>query len=115
MELNATYLSEFSLDKFAHLKILCIFGNIKKDFNYGLFDNLCNQLEELLIACDFSNKRLVKLFYGRKFPFLNKLILHQSSITKIEKKMFDSFPSLLYLTITRNEQPYNWNQKKDDS
>ena len=104
LELNATYLSEFSLDKFVHLKILCIYGNIEKDFNYGLFDNLSNQLEELKIACDFSNKRLVKFFYGQTFPFLSKLILYQSSITKIEKEMFDAFPSLLYLTIIKNKQ-----------
>ena len=32
------------------------------------------------------------------------LVLYQSSITKIDKKMFDEFPSLLYLTITRNKQ-----------
>lgn len=102
--LNATYLSEFSLDKFVNLKILRIYGNIEKDFNYGLFDNLSNQLEELKIVCDFSNKRLVKFFYGHKFPFLSKLILYQSSITKIEKKMFDAFPSLLYLTIIKNKQ-----------
>ena len=60
--LNAIYLSKFSLDRFVDLKVLTIIGKIEDDFNIGLFNNICNQLEQLKFVCDIDNKGLAKLF-----------------------------------------------------
>lgn len=98
-------MSYFSFDRLEHLKALSIFGHYKKNFNFGLFDNLCNHLEELLVyICEINNRGFAKLFYGRNFPFLNKLIIKQTSITKIEKKLLDAFPALQVLAITENDR-----------
>ena len=102
--LNATYLCEFSLDRFVNLTALVIVGNIQDDFNFSLFDNLCNRLEHLALICHIDNEHFSKLFYGRTFPFLHKLFLKQTLINRIEKKMFDSFPVLESLLISENRR-----------
>ena len=102
--LNATYLCEFNLDRFVNLTALVIVGRIQDDFNFSLFDNLCNRLEQLVLICDIDNERFAKLFHARTFPFLHKLFLKQTSITRIEKKMFDSFPVLESLLISENRR-----------
>ena len=57
--LIANKLSEFSLDRFVNLKTLTMIGDeIDDDFNTSLFDNLCNQLEEITLISDFDNKCL---------------------------------------------------------
>lgn len=46
-------LSNFNLDSLINLKKLRLIGEIMDDFNFSLFDNLCNRLEEILIGLDF--------------------------------------------------------------
>lgn len=100
--LNAIYLSNFSLDRFINLKVLTIIGTIMDDFNFGLFDNLCNQLEEIGIVCpNMDDKYLDKLF-GHSFPFLQNLIITESSITKLDNKLLKAFPRLQSLEIYKN-------------
>ena len=103
--LNATYLSDFSLDKFINLKVLTIIGKIMDDFNFDIFDNLCNQLEKIEIICpNINDKSLAKLFYGRNFPFLHNLIITESSITKLDNKLLNAFPALQSLEIYKNKE-----------
>ena len=84
-------LSYFNLDCLYNLKSLDLFGTIMDDFNFRLFDNLCDQLEYINISCsNFDDKCLEKLFYGRNFPYLKTFYLDFSSANiKLEKKLFD--------------------------
>ena len=77
-------LSNFNLDSLINLKGCYLFGKIMEDFNFSLYDNLCNQLDEIQIVCkNIDDKSLHKLFYGRNFPCLIKLLVSKSKITKI--------------------------------
>ena len=98
-------LSYFNLDSLSNLKKLELSGKIMDDFNYHLFDNLCNQLENIDISCsNFDDKCIEKLFYGRKFPYLSTLsIINSSANIKLEKKLFDGLGMLKNLIIFLNE------------
>lgn len=75
------------------------------DFNVHLFDNVCNQLENITIwCCNLDDKYLEKLYYGRNFPYLSTLSIFCSSANiKLEKKLFDGLRMLQKLIIYQNE------------
>jgi hypothetical protein len=104
LTLNGTY-SNLNLDNLKHLKNLYLIGYLMDDFNFDLFKNICNQLEEISIEVrNMDDKFLAKLFYGHKFPYLHKLVLRKIPITKLEKKFFDRFPILQILSVCENMQ-----------
>ena len=71
------------------------------EFNFDLFENICEQLEEISIEVrNLDDKFLAKLFYGHNFPYLHKLVLRKCQITKFEKKFFDrDFQFLKYCHV----------------
>ena len=99
-------LSYFKLDSLFNLKRLKLNGKIMDDFNVHLFDNLCNQLEDIHISCkNFNDKSIEKLFYGRIFPYLSTFYLAKSSARiNLQKKMFDGFRMLQKLEIFQNKK-----------
>ena len=87
------------------LQELSLKGSLDKDFNYGLFTNLCNQLTDLFINCsNFDDQSMNKLFIGRKFPNLSKLRIMNTKITKLKNKMFSLFQTLRDLKINDNKE-----------
>ena len=89
------YLPYLSLDSLYNLKSLRLVGKVLDDFNFQLFDNLCNQLEGIqILISNIDDKCLSKLFYGRNFPYLTSLYLSGTGITKLEKKFLNGFPML---------------------
>ena len=98
-------LSYFNLDALYNLKRLDLKCKILNDFNFHLFDNLCNQLEFITISCsNFDDKYLEKLFYGHNFPYLSTLSIFCSSANiKLEKKLFDGLRMLKKLMIDQNQ------------
>ena len=97
-------LSQFNLNSLSNLKKLALKGKIMDDFNFQLFDKLCNQLEYIDISCsNFDNTCIEKLFYGRNFPYLSKLYIVKSNASvKLEKKLFDGLGMLRTLKIYHN-------------
>ena len=95
-------LSYFNLDSLSNLKSLDLVVTIMDDFNFQLFDNLCNQLEHIKISCwNLDDKYLEKLFYGRNFPYLTTLCITDSlKNIKLEKKLFDGLRMLQKLIIS---------------
>ena len=95
-------LSHFNLDSLSNLKVLVLYGTIMDDFNFQLFDNLCNQLEDINISCEnFNDKYLEKLFYGRNFPYLTTFYISFSfECIKLEKKLFDGLRMLQKIMIS---------------
>lgn len=92
-------------DSFSNLKRVTLFGIILDEFNLGLFNNLCNRLEDIIIGCpNIDDEFLAKLFYGRNFPYLRSLCISGTKITKLEKNLFDRFPMLQKLMISFNKQ-----------
>ena len=82
--------SYFNLDSLSNLKRLELYGKIMDDFNFNLFDNLCNHLEYIHISCsNFEDIFIEELFYGRNFPYLTTLYIVCSLENIIlEKKSF---------------------------
>ena len=124
LELNGVF-SDINLNDLVNLEKLKLtgkifdqnfyFDNLEKKFfsgqidynffNFGLFENLCNQLEELSI--DISNiddEMFSQLFYDQHFSRLKRLHIMNSEITKLEKEIFEGFPMLQYLSITGNKR-----------
>ena len=105
-------LSYFNLDSMFNLKELCLSHTLMNDFNFHLFDNLCNQLEYINISCrNFDENCVEKLFYGRNFPYLSTLYIVNSSalsssgscIEFIDKTMFSNLINLKKLILYVNQ------------
>ena len=98
-------LSDFNLDSLSNLKQLYLYGRIMDDFNDHLFDNLCNQLEDINICCrNLDNKCVENLFYGRNFQYIRSLYIFESYLNiKLEKKLFDGLRMLKILKIHKNK------------
>lgn len=78
---------------------------IDEDFNFDLFNVLCNQLEIIGISGpNIDNEFFAKLFNGRNFPYLSSLSISNTRIAKLEKEMFDGFRMLRDLSICFNEE-----------
>lgn len=99
-------LSYFNLDSLSNLKSLKLCSiRIDDDFNFDLFNILCNQLEDIMISGpNIDNEFFDKLFDGRNFPFLSSLSICETRIVKLEKEMFDGFRMLRDLTICFNKE-----------
>jgi hypothetical protein len=77
-------LSYFNLDSLVNLKKLSLCGTIDESFNFELFENLCNQLEDIRIRL-FKNdeKTIVNLFDNYYFPYLAYLSLMSAQFNYI--------------------------------
>ena len=75
--------SNINLDNFVNLKKLALRGNLLDEFNFDLFKNISNQLEDLEIAFYNMNCEIIsKLFYGHNFPNLFSLDISDSKIRR---------------------------------
>lgn len=92
------FLSNFNLDKLIHLKKLQLGGKLMEDFDFDIFKNISNQLTDLTINID--NKTLNKMFNGYHFSNLSSFSISSNIVTRLDKKMFEAFPILKYLTIS---------------
>jgi hypothetical protein len=112
--INLLYLtgtfSNLNLDKLDNLERLHLCGKINiNDFNLNLSDNLHHLSIRLL---NIGNEQITKLFDGHKFPYLETLEIvdnpfnktESNKITKLERKMFEGFPSLKMLNISYNQE-----------
>ena len=96
-------LSYFSLDGLVNLKSLSLDGRIENDFNFDIFKNICNQLEQLSINLKINYKSaLDRMLCGHVFSCLITLSICNNFITKLDKKLFEGFPMLQSLTISDN-------------
>ena len=97
--------SNINLNCFVNLKNLSLYGNLMDDFNFDLFKNICNQLEDLSIELFNMNDEIIsKLLYGHNFPNLSKLNISCSKITRLEKRLFDGFPILQSFKLSDNRE-----------
>ena len=96
--------SNLNLDSLVNLEILSLSGEINDDFNFGLFENLSNHLQELSIDLKIDNYQISQLFNGHIFPYVKSLTIHSSTITKLEKKLFQGFPILQALNFDYNKE-----------
>ena len=98
-------LSYFNLDKLVNLKKLTLSGKIdKSSFNFKLFKNLCNQLENIQIALtNIDEKTFVKLFDGSNFLYLVKFALRYFSTKRFKKEFINQFTALRHLNISNCE------------
>ena len=97
--------SNVNLDSFINLKKLELSGDLLDHFNFDLFANICNQLEELNIRFkNMDNESVSKFLYGFHFPNLVSLVISSSQITILEKKLFNGFPMLRSLRLCENIQ-----------
>ena len=92
--------SNFNLDHLVNLKTLRLNGTINDDFNFGLFKNLCNQLEELSISFRGDYESIAsKLFDDHRFPNLLEFNLFKCNVIRLKHKFVEKFPALLKLTM----------------
>ena len=97
--------SNVNLDSFINLKKLELSGYLLNDFNFDLFANICNQLEELNIRFKNMDDEIInKLLYCHYFPNLSVLTIFSSKITRLEKNLFNGFPMLRSLFLCENIQ-----------
>ena len=72
---NYLFLLQFGYS-FVNLRQLSLYGDIFGIFNFELFKNLCNQLENIKIRIHRINeKKFFKLFDGYNFPYLVDLTI----------------------------------------
>ena len=99
------YFSNLNLDNLINLKNFYLSCDLMDDFNFDIFKSICNQLEDIAIICEtIDDKFLAKFFYDYNFPYLHKLVLSKTKITKLEKKFFDRFPMLQKLLVCENRE-----------
>ena len=99
--------SYFNLDSLVNLKNLELIGFLKDDFNFDLFQNLCQQLEELsFLFYDIENNVLYDLFYENHFPYLKSLSLYNCEMDVLKKKFIKRFPMLENLHLDRSNISY---------
>ena len=101
------HFSKLNLDNLINLKNLFLYCYFVNDFNFDLFKNICGHLEKIVMHCnDIDDESLAKLFDGHTFPYLHKLTLSETKITKLEKKLFapHRFPMLQNLIVYENKE-----------
>ena len=106
LEMRAAF-SNLNIHDLVGLERLKLSGLIEKNnFNFGMLNNVCNHLQELTINIRNINEEMIsKLFYGRYFPHLVKLIVKFSNeLSKLGNSMFYGFPMLQTLIITNNRR-----------
>lgn len=95
-------LSHFNLDSLSNLKSLSLYGTLDtKSFNFDLFKNLCNQLENIQIGLsNINEKTFINIFFGCNFPHLEKFTLRNLNSKRLKKELFSRFTTLKHLHIT---------------
>ena len=92
----------FKLDNFVNLRNLSLCGTLFDDFNFELFKNLSNQLDELsMFIPNIDYQIITKLLNGHNFSNLISLMIDRCNIKRIEKKFIDQFSSLQILHMTK--------------
>jgi hypothetical protein len=116
------------LDNLVNLRVLSLNEKINENFNFKLFKNLLNQLENITFRFfDIDEKIFFKLFDGNNFPYLvvftiqfldkkrltkeyiNRLPLHRQlniivfQIEVIENDSFSNMKQLTLLNLIRNQ------------
>ena len=95
-------LSYFNLDSLVNLRKLSLYGTLNESFNFELFENLCNQLEDIKLKFDnIEEKTVVKLFENYYFPCLVNFSLRFFNLTILKKEFLDRFPMLRNLSISQ--------------
>ena len=85
----------FNFDSLVNLKSIIINGSICDGFNFELFKNLYNQINELHICINnIDYEGLLKLLNEHTFHNLEILVISQCNIKRLEKKFIEQFPSL---------------------
>lgn len=88
-------LSYFNLDYLLNLKSLSIAGTISESFNFELFKNLCNRLEDINIELtNVDDRKFSKLFDGHQFSKLVNFSMRNYNITRLKKEFINRFPLL---------------------
>ena len=93
--------SYFNLDNLVNLRVLSLSGDIeKKYFNFELFKDLCNQLEDIkIILNDIDEEDFFQLFDGYNFPYLRDFTLMRFRTNRLKKEFMNGFPTLRQLNI----------------
>ena len=92
----------FNLDYLSNLKRLSLSGTLDKSFNFNFFKNLCNQLENMLIALtNIDEKTFVKLFDGCNFRYLEKFFLKHLYSKRFKKEFINRFTALRHLKLSQ--------------
>ena len=77
--------SYLDLDNLVNLKQLKLAGTINDNFNFEIFKNLCNQLEELFISfTNIDDHNFFKIFDGLHFTNLHNLIISECYIQRVK-------------------------------
>ena len=98
------YLSYFNLDNLVNLRKLLLNGSINKDFNFELFKNLCNQLEDIkIIISSIDEKTFFKLFDDYNFPYLVDFTIQFLDIKRLTREFINRLPIVRQLIITQCE------------
>lgn len=94
-------LSYFNFDSLFNLRVLELSGTIDETtFNFELFKNLCNQLEDIQIRlANIDENTFIKLFVDYTFPCLEEFTLNFLQIKRLTKEFLNSFPMLKRLNI----------------
>lgn len=105
LEIRAAF-SNLNIDDLVGLERFKISGLVSKNFNLGMFNNVCNHLQELSINIRNINEEMISvLFYGHYFPHLVKLnIKFSNQLSKLGNLMFYGFPMLQSLSIANNQR-----------
>ena len=95
-------ISYFNLDDFINLRQLSLAGFIDEEkFNFELFKNLSEQLEDLTISlANIVQQTYFKLFDGYKFPNLLNYTLGRFNMKRVKKEFIYQFPELRRLQIS---------------
>ena len=71
--------SNINFDCFTNLKKLRLSGDLSDDFNFDLFENICNQLEELTIGFKITDNEKITRLLCHYFPNLSMLYFQNST------------------------------------
>ena len=94
-------LSYFNFDNFVNLTVLSLSGDIKENFNFELFKNLCNQLEAITIRFyNIDEKILFNLFDGYTFPYLLDLTIEFLDMKRLTKEFINRLTIVRQLNLS---------------
>ena len=89
-----------NLDNFVNLRVLELSGTLDENFNFELFQNLCNQLEDIKIFfTNIDEKSYIKLFVGYTFPYLVGFAISFLKTKRLKKEFLNGFRMLKHLNI----------------
>lgn len=86
------YLNYFNVDNLVNLKAVCLSGLLSEDFNFEIFKNISNQLEDLAFYFDKIDYEIfVKLLNGHNFSYLLSLHIDGCNMRIIKKNLLTNF------------------------